>query len=68
MKWPTTPEMPSILGGIMTSFIIKILLGYIDEVSTDKAYIYSLRNHTLSQEDYILRRGECSICKKKTTK
>lgn len=63
-KWPTTPEMPAILGGIMTNLIIKIFLGCYNETLIDNAYVYNMRNHALSQEKYVLENGECPICKK----
>lgn len=63
-KWPTTPEMPAILGGIMTNLIIKIFLGCYNEILIDNAYVYNMRNHALSQEKYVLENGECPICKK----
>lgn len=63
-KWPTTPEMPAILGGIMTSFIIKIFLGYYHEILIDNSYVYNMSNHVISQEKYVLEDGKCPICKK----
>ncbi|WP_318154012.1 HesA/MoeB/ThiF family protein [Streptococcus pneumoniae] len=63
-KWPTTPEMPAILGGRMTNLIIKIFLGCYNEILIDNAYVYNMRNHALSQKKYVLENGECPICKK----
>lgn len=63
-KWPTTPEMPAILGGIITNLIIKIFLGCYHEILIDSAYVYNMRSHALIQEKYVLEEGECPVCKK----
>ena len=63
-KWPTTPEMPAILGGIMTNLIVKIFLGCYNEILIDNAYVYNMRTHALIQEKYVLEDGECPVCKK----
>ncbi len=63
-KWPTTPEMPAILGGIMTNLIIKIILGNYHEVLIDNTYIYDMKNHTLDYEKYALVGRKCSVCEK----
>ena len=63
-KWPTTPEMPAILGGIMTNLIVKIFLECYNEIIIDNAYIYNMKTHALIQEKYVLEDGECPVCKK----
>lgn len=66
--WPTTPEMPQILSGMMISVIINVLLGNIENVDLDKMIVYNLKTFETIKVPYESINGICNTCKKDHTK